>query len=328
MSEMIHGATDAQPAGTRLQISVRGQWVEAPALLVNGQTIVIKGGRVKIASLHDEEWLEDEITDPEACIARLRQSAGIPRADIFHFVQKVPAATPRHSYPMELRSDAVADVGNFKRWWESLPQETRKNVRRSQKRGVTLQVSSFDAEVIRGIAEVQNESPVRQGRPYPHYGKSFEQVKRDHGAFVDRSDFICAWFGDEFIGCLKLVYRGNVASILQCNSKIAHYDKRPSNALIAKAAELCEAKGVSYLTYGRFSYGNRGQAALREFKERHGFSEMLVPAYYVPLTPWGRLCVKTKLYRGFVDFLPQRWLRVALDLRSRWYNSRTPSRPV
>ncbi|MGB6192087.1 MAG: GNAT family N-acetyltransferase [Terracidiphilus sp.] len=328
MSEVIHSASDTKTVSTRLEISVRGQWVETPAIVINGQTIVVKGDRIRLASLHDEEWSEDELLDPEACMSKLKQASGIPRADILTFTQKVPNALPRYSYPMQLRSDAVADVSDFKAWWESLPQETRKNVRRSQKRGVTIQVRHFDADVIRGIADVQNESPVRQGRPYPHYGKSFEQVKRDHGAFVDRSDFICAYFGEEFIGCLKLVYRGNIASILQCNSKIAHYDKRPSNALIARAAELCAARGITHLTYGRFSYGNRGQAALRIFKERHGFAEMLVPSYYVPLTAWGAICVKTRLYRNPIDFIPQRWLRVALDLRTRWYNSKTTSRPV
>jgi Acetyltransferase (GNAT) domain len=328
MSELMQSATDTQPVNTRLQISVRGQWVETSAILINGQTILVKGSRIKIACLHDEEWLEEELADPAECVAKLKKATGIPRADILAFAQKVPDNTPHHSYPMEMRSDAVADVSDFKAWWESLPQETRKNVRRSQKRGVTIQVRQFDADVIRGIADVQNESPVRQGRPYPHYGKSFEQVKRDHGAFVDRSDFICAYFGDEFIGCLKLVYRGNIASILQCNSKIAHYDKRPSNALITKAAELCAAKGITHLTYGRFSYGNRGQAALRIFKERHGFTEMLVPAYYVPLTLWGAFCVKARLYRNPVDFIPQRWLRVALDLRTKWYNSKTSTKPV
>jgi hypothetical protein len=328
MSELIHSATDTRPVSTRLQISVHGQWVETSAILVNGQTILVKGKRIKIASLHDEEWLEDELLDPETCIAKLKEASGIPQADILSFVQKVPDTTPRYNYPMQMRSDAVADVNDFTAWWEGLPQETRKNVRRSQKRGVTIQIRQFDADVISGIAGIQNESPVRQGRPYPHYGKSFEQVKRDHGAFINRSDFICAYFGEEFIGCIKLVYRGDVASILQCNSKIAHYDKRPSNALIAKAAELCAAKNVKHLTYGRFSYGNRGQAALRIFKERHGFTEMLVPAYFVPLTYWGAFCVKTRLYRNPIDFIPQSWLRVALDLRTKWYNSKTPSKPV
>ena len=302
-----------------LEVSVRGKWVEVPALWVDGQSIVIQGKKIRIASLHDEEWLEEELRSPEACIKKLREDSRVPRADIFTFSQKLPSTEVRYRYPLEKRSVAVADVSNFANWWENLSQVTRKNVRRAQKRGVTLQVRSFDADVIRGITEVQNESPIRQGRRYPHFGKSFEQVKRDHGAFVDRSDFICAYCGAEFIGFLKLVYRGNIASILQLNSKAAHYDKRPSNALLAKAVELCEAKNISHLIYGKFNYGH-SESSLREFKERHGFYEMLVPEYYVPLTLWGRVCVWLHLYRGTMHLIPESVLSLARSLRSKWYS--------
>ena len=295
-----------------------------PSYRVNSQTLVTRGKAIKIASLNDEDWLETEMVDPEGCLRLLKTSSDAPRADIFSFSQKVPDTVPRYRYPVEMRSVAVADVTRFKDWWENLPQETRKNVRRSQKRGVVIRVQAFDSELIKGIMSIQDESPTRQGRRFYHYGKSFEEVRRDHGAFLDRSDFIGAYFEDELIGFLKLVYRGNVASILQLNSKIAHHDKRVSNALLARAVELCEAKGISHLTYGFFNYGNKGHSPLREFKERHGFGEMLIPAYYVPLTTWGKLCVKAKLYRGPMGLLPHSVIAAAIDVRTKWYNYRTP----
>ena len=70
-----------------------------------------------------------------------------------------------------------------------------------------LSVKDFNDDLIRGIVEVNNDSPVRQGRRFPHYGKTFDQVKKDHSSFLDRSDFICAYLGNEFIGFLKIVYR-------------------------------------------------------------------------------------------------------------------------
>lgn len=327
MHDLAAVTTDAQAASGTIEISVRGRWVKVPALRVNGQTLIVTGKWIRIANLHDESWLEGELVDPHECLERLRDSSGTYRTDILCFSQKVPETLPRYEYPMEMSSIAVAAVAGFKEWWEKLPQSTRKNVRRSQKRGVVIKVRGFDADVIKGIRNVQNESPVRQGRHYPHYGKSLEEVKRDHGSFVDRSDFICAYFEDEFIGFLKLVYRGDVASILQLNSKAAHYERRPSDALLAKAAELCEARGIAYLTYGMFNYGNKGDTSLREFKVRHGFGEMLVPTYYVPLTAWGRLCVKTKLYRGLLGILPTSILTIALAVRTKWYSLFTsPSR--
>jgi hypothetical protein len=287
-----------------------------------GQTIVIRGKWIKIAALDDEQFAESEVVNPEGCIERIKEQRHFVRADIFSFAQKPPSITPRYRYPMELESIAVARTGRFKEWWEALPQESRKNVRRSQKRGVTIGLHAFDDELIGGIANVQNESPIRQGRKYPHYGKTFEQVKRLHSGVIDRSDFICAYFEGRIIGFLKLVYRGKIASILQLNSMLAHNDKRPSNALLAEAVKLCEAKGIEHLTYGRFNYGNKRDSSLRQFKTRNGFEEVLAPRFYVPLTAWGRLCVRARLYRGLFDILPPGVIAAILSARDKWYNSR------
>lgn len=319
MSGLAPVPMEAQPvAAACLEISVKGKWVSVPALNVDGNIVTIKGKWTRIASVHDEEWLVREVAEPSIYLEILKRST-VARADVFTFMQKLPAVVPKYTYPLELQSVAVVKIPSFEEWWQQLPQETRKNVRRSQKRGVEIRVQPFDDDAIRGIAGVQNECPVRQGRRYPHYGKSLEQVRRDHSAFVDRSDFICAYSGDEFIGFLKLVYRGDVASILQLNSKVAHYDKRPSNALLAKAVELCAAHGVSHLTYGRFNYGNKSDSSLRDFKVRNGFRELLVPRYYVPLSAWGRFYVQNKLYRGLMEFLPRSVITTLLNVRARWY---------
>ena len=305
-------------------ISVRGRWFDVPAYETNGQVIVTTGKWIKIASLKDEEWLENELINPNSCTEKMKGRSEFPKADLLCFSQKVPNTAPRYKYQMERTSVAAAHVPTYNEWWKKLPQVTRKNVRRAYKRGVVVKARSFEDDVVEGIQSVQNETPIRQGRAYPHYGKSFDEVKHDHGAFLDRSEFICAYYQDEIIGVLKLVYRGDVASILQINSKEAHYDKRPSNALIAKAAELCDAKGICYLTYGLFNYGNKGDCQLREFKVRNGFEEMLVPTYYVPLSKWGKVFVKARLYRGLLGILPHWAIQLSLKVRKRWYDLRVP----
>jgi Acetyltransferase (GNAT) domain len=321
----VHGGFDfgfagsAAHAGEPIEISVRGKWVPVPALVAYGHTIVMTGRWLKMAAIHDEEWLEQEFVEPEACLGILRNLPAAARPDIFTFTQKVPSAVPRCDYPMEWDSVAVATFGSFDQWWNELPRETRKNVRRAQKRGVVLATHDFDDDLIRGIAAIQNESPVRQGRPYQHYGKTLDQVRRDHRSFIQRSDFITAHFEGELIGVLKLVYRGNVASIMQVNTLMSHYDKRPANALLAKAVELCEARGVSHLVYGKFNYGNKDESGLREFKSRHAFHNLYIPRYYVPLTPWGSFCVSTRLYRDLHRMLPGWLIKTAVDLRARWY---------
>jgi hypothetical protein len=288
---------------------------------VNGKDIIVKGRLIRIASVHDEEWLETEVQNPELCLKKLKeqQEWGL-RADLFTFTQKLPATKPQYKYSLEWESIAAVHLTSFKEWWESLPQETRKNVRRSQKRGVTVTIRAFDDELIRGIVAVNNDTPMVQGLPNPYFGKSFQEVKKDHSSFVDRSDFVCAYFGDELLGILKVVYRGEVASILSFLSRASHSDKRPANAMIAKAVELCETKGITYLTYGNFNYGNKRHSPLREFKIRNGFKEILVPRYCVPLTAWGAICLKLKFHRGLLGILPHGVITVGARARTKWVN--------
>jgi hypothetical protein len=310
------------------EIYVRGNWVQVPALEVESKTIVVSGGRLKIASIRSEEWLEKGLEDPERCVRMLKEQRSLGfRADIFTFTQKPPVTTPKYKYPVEWDSVAVARVPTFKQWWESLPQESRKNVRRSQKRGVLIAVRQFDDHLIKGLVELNNDNPVRQGRRNAQFGKTFDEVKKDYSSFQDRSDYICAYHEDELIGFLKIVYRGEVASILNLTPSARHFDKRPTNALVAKAFERSAEKGVSYVTYGLFNYGNKRDSPLREFKIRNGFEEMLIPRYYVPLTSWGKLCMKAKFHRGLLGILPHNVIMMGINLRSKWYSLKTPSNP-
>jgi len=51
----------------------------------------------------------------------------------------------------------------------------------------------FDETLVRGIWEVYNESPVRQGKPNTHYGKDIETVYKEEATFLDHSIFIGAF---------------------------------------------------------------------------------------------------------------------------------------
>ena len=307
-----------------VEIRVKGRWVTVPVVEVNGKKLIAKGTWLRTATIRSEEMMENELDDPELYIRELKAGGNrVLQADIFTFPQKIPATHPKYSYPMEWESVAAVHLISFKDWWESLPQETRKNVRRSQKRGVTITIKEFDDDLIQGIRKVNDESLLRQGIPNAYFGKSSEETRKLYGEFVGRCDFICAYLGDEFIGFLHLVYRGDVASILNLTTKRSHFDVRPANALLSKAAQICELKGISYLTYGQYNYGNKGDNPLREFKIRNGFQEVLVPRYFVPLTLRGSLCMKAKLHRGLVGIFPRPVIMAGLRARTAWYNFRT-----
>jgi len=307
--------------GNCVEIRVKGRWVTVPALEVNGEKLIASGKWLRIATVRSEEMMENELRNPELYIGKLRaDGSSVLRADIFTFTQKLPATHPKHPYPVEWDSIAAIHLVSFKDWWERLPQESRKNVRRSQKRGVVVKIKEFNDDLILGIRGVNDDSPLRQGMRNAYYGRSSEETKKLYGEFIGRCDFICAYLGDELIGFLHLVYRGEVGSILNLTTKPSHFDKRPANALVAKAAEICAQKGISYLTYGQYNYGNKRDSPLREFKIRSGFKEILVPRFYVPLTEWGRLCMKAKLHRGLIGILPHSVITVGLRVRTLWYH--------
>lgn len=302
----------------QVEIRVSGKTTLAPAADIEGCTVVVRGGHLKTASILDEGVAEgDLVKDPEAFVASLKQS-GL-RADVFTFFQRPPDVTPRFKHHFDWDNYAVVDTSNFDAWWEKLPQEARKNTRRSAKRGVVVKSVPYDDALAQGIHKLCNESPVRQGKPFWHYGKDFETVKREHGTYLDRSEFVAAYFENELIGFIKMVYVDQLAVILHILAFNAHYDKRPLNALITKAVEICSQKGVKYFVYGNYVYGNKKDSSLVEFKRRNGFEQLDFPRYYVPLTLKGKIYVSLRLYRGVVGLLPGPVLNFLLKIREQLY---------
>jgi len=323
MSSVVFSEKALGPADTHVEVSVKGEWTTVPCVNVEGTNVIVTGNWLRLAKVHDEEWTECEVEHPELCVQALKTHGRTTlHADIFTFAQKLPDTSPKYPYFVEWDSIAAIRLNGYKDWWERLPQVTRKNVRRSQKRGVEVNVRELDDQLIRDIVELTKDSPMRQGKRFVHYGKTFEQTKKDQSTHLDRSDFICAYSGAELIGLLKVVHGGGLASILQFLPKASQQDKRPANALIAKLVEICEAKGISHIVYGMFNYGNKRNTSLLEFKIRNGFEEILVPRFYVPLTRKGALCLKLRLHRGAMGVLPNSIINVGLNLREKWYQLR------
>jgi hypothetical protein len=127
------------------------------------------------------------------------------------------------------------------------------------------------------------------------------------------------------IGFIKLLRVGVTNDLVLIVSKQSHFDKKPTNALIAKAVEVCAQQGVPYLTYAKFAYGNKANSSLAEFKRRHGFEQINFPRYYVPLTLTGRLAVRFKLYRGLKEMLPEKAINFLVNTRAKFY--RQPAAP-
>jgi hypothetical protein len=302
------------------EIRIRGKTRCVPSTEICGRTVIVTGERIKTAEIKDEGVMEGVmVEDPDLFITKLKGSH--LRADLLTFAQRPPDVTPKYDYHWEWDNWAVIPTARFEDWWESLPQVSRKNVRRAGRRGVIMKVIPFDDDLVKGVHRIYNSIQIRDGRLFWHYGQDIDSVRRNLATYLDRSEFIGAYLGEELIGFLKMVYVDDTATIFHIISMDEHYDKRPQNALIAKAAEVCEQKAISHLIYGKFIYGNKQRSSLVEFKRRNGFQQVNFPRYYIPLTVRGELFVRLRLYRGFSGLLPEPILYLALSCRD-WYYKR------
>ena len=291
---------------------------------VCGKQIRIEGRLIKIARLEFDKY--EFLDDPEAMLDALRKSR--IRADLFTFLQQLPETQPKYPYPMEWDNLAVLPVSTFDHWWNNqIRSFPRNRARQAEKRGVTLREVPFDDALVRGIWEIYNESPVRQGKPFTHYGKDVETVREEAATFLDHSIFIGAFIGDRLIGFIKLVTdpTGKQANLMHIISMIAHKDKAPTNALIAQAVRSCADRNIAYLVYQNFAYGKKKGDSLSHFKEINGFQRTDLPRYFVPLTWVGRAAFSLGLHHKLIDYVPAPVLDKLRDLRSAWYRRRFQS---
>jgi len=288
------------------------------SIVIDGLPVCVSKKWIKVAAIYDEDWLPGQVVnDPESFVSQLRGSR--LEADIFTFAQKIPDTKPKYQYPMEWDNVAAIPITTYADWWKQVSTDMRKDVKRAEKRGIVVKEVEFSDEIIRGVVEINNETPIRQGRPFVHYGKSFEVVNKEYSTYLDTCEFLVAYYEDELVGIIKMVYVGDLACIMEILSKTVHHDKRPVNALIAKAVEVCEKKKKSYLTYGPFFYGNKKKSSFVDFKRRNGFLRIIFPRYYVPLTFKGKIAIKLKLQRGWIGILPGFLISFLVDLRSKMY---------
>jgi hypothetical protein len=283
----------------------------------SNKEIRITGRALRIARLDAEFY--HFLSEPVLLLEHLRKSN--ERVDIFTFLQGLPATEPYFTYPMEWDNLAVVPVTTFDNWWtKQISGKTRNMVKQAEKKGVKIREVPFDEGLVRGIWEIYNETPMRQGRRFPHYGKDLDTVHRDEATYLESSTFIGAFQGEELIGFIKLVTDegGKQAGLMNILSKISHRDRAPTNALIAQAVKSCAERGIGYLVYANFAYRNKQHDSLREFKERNGFQRVDVPRYFVPLTRFGWIALRMGFHHRLVERVPEFMAEKLREFRKNW----------
>jgi hypothetical protein len=287
--------------------------MSSPSLFcVNGIDLKVHGRLLKTAQLNDEYYVG--VPDAAALIAQLKLPPSSVGADVFTFVQDLHDREPHFSHLLSWDQMAVLPLTTYAHWFDKqLTFKPRNRLRKAWKSGVEVRVVDFTDDFVRALMVIYNETPLRQGKRNWHYGKDFDTVKREHATFLERSEFIGAYVGDELVGFAKLTHSAQHSIVMNMVAKVSHRDKAPTNALLAKAIEQVTARHIPLLNFG--VWGRRG---LNEFKLANAFECALIPRYHVPLTLKGAWALKLNLHRGVKERLPEEWIVKLADTRARW----------
>lgn len=282
---------------------------------VGNQIFSISGGWLRTVGLEDE-WYDD-VSDPASIISALEETNNV-RADLFTFWQRPPAEEPAFDYWHDFDELALLPISSYEDWWKgTIKSRVRTSIRKAAKRGVEVREVEYNDAFIEGMVGIFNESRIRQGRAFWHYGKDFETVKQQFSRYVHRERMIGAYFRGEMIGFVMLGNAGSFSLLGQILSSARHRDKATNSVLVAKSVELAAEYGHEHLAYWYWT-----NDSLTEFKRRCGFQRVRVPRYYVPLSLKGRIALEAGLHKGVRQRMPEPVRHSLRKLRSRWYSFR------
>lgn len=287
-------------------------------LTIGGKCFCIHQGIVRVLALRDE--FTDDLSDPESIVREI-QERSLP-VDLLTFLQRPPETCPKFPYFIQWDNLAVVKISTYGNWFKNqIHQNTRNKIRKAEKNGVVVRVEHFSDKLAAGLVDLFNETPIRRGRRYSYYGWNLEMVRRGWATDLDRSLWLVAYYQEELIGFIKLVFGDRIARTSGTVAKQAHRDKAPMNALFAKSVEQCASRGVPLLVYGKFTYGRKGEDSLTTFKRYNGFQRLDVLRYYVPLSGRGRIGLRLGLHQDASDMVPLPVLRFLLKIRSKWHKA-------
>jgi hypothetical protein len=227
--------------------------------------------------------------------------------DIFTFIERgwcsPLTVTPSDKWLKIEDNIALLQINSFDEWWERIGKKTRNMVRKAEKNGVQTEKTEPSDKLAEGVWQIYNETPIRQERAFPHYGKSLESVK-DMIFNTKNCAFIGTYVEDMLAGFIQLVYGDNLVVITQILSFQKHWDKALNNVMLSKVVELCAKDSHKWLMYGRMGKGSN-HPSLDKFKENNGFVRYPLNRYYMVLSKKGKLAVKLGFHQQFKDRVPE-----------------------
>lgn len=248
--------------------------------------------------------------DPRECLEDVAPSQSflsdlkMKGVDVFTFIERSWCMDYFEDFPFayvkSIDNVAIVGIESYEKWWKNVKSETRTRLRKALKNGLTAREIGSCERLMEGIWKIYNETPIRQGRKFPHYGETIDAVRGTYGT-KPNSTYVVAELQDEIIGFAEIDWGDNVGVLSQLLSLTKHSDKGVNNSLIAKAIEVCSNNQSEWLIYARM--GNHPSLDL--FKRNNGFYKCPIKRYYIPLTKKGKAAVRLGLHREIRDALPE-----------------------
>jgi hypothetical protein len=278
--------------------SIAANAQETPSPVDALETVSIKK-RLFFTIAKDTREYEVDVTPLDDLLGELRKGG----VDMFTFIERgwcFEIFDPPGRWARTSDNVALLCINSYPEWLRAIIKKTRHDpVKRAEKKGIKVTVVKPDEQFAEGIWRIYNETPVRQGRAFSHYGVSLDRVMKgvlNQGKEV----YVGAYFQTELAGFIQLIFGDNIAIISQILSLTKHFDKNVNKALVAKAVEVCAGRREHWLMYARM--GNH--PSLDKFKEENGFVKFELSRYYVPLSMKGRIAISLGLHRDIKDALP------------------------
>ncbi len=246
----------------------------------------------------DAREYERTVVPSEDLLNRLMER----KIDVLSFLERGWCCPLRGKFSWAKSEDNVAllHVESYENWLRSIGKKTRNMIRKAERSGITtapVQPANGFAE---SVWKIYNETPIRQGRSFTHFGESLEIVKKNL-ALASNCLYIEANLDKNIVGFVQLLPGDNILIISQILSLQAYWDNAVNNALVAKAVDIAAANGMKWIMYGRI--GNH--PSLDIFKRNNGFVKYKLNRYYIALTWKGKLAVTLGLQKSLKDAMPQ-----------------------
>ena len=158
-------------------------------------------------------------------------------ADIFTLIERkwcCPITNPPSAWTRTGDNIALLKIEDYASWWSAIGKKTRNMVRKAEKESVKVLVVLQSDKLAEGIWKIYNETPIRQGRAFPHFGESLETVAGNMYA-EKNSTFIGAYIADELVGFIQMLHGDKIAILSNILSMQKYWDKSVNNALLSKS---------------------------------------------------------------------------------------------